>query len=209
MKALPLALVSVLLSGCILTAGLGDSNTNSTPGHERWVKRLAPFMGYVFFEHGRGGATIKDYANCTGDCATTTCAREQLACSLAGDKATLFLLAYGTNDLIYLLGSGGTLQQIVDAMQMRVDEAALGGARAYVALTPPVFCPPEGCALGITEGLVEALNALVIAHFGLENVLDFWTGFTAADFLGDGVHLTDAGQQKRAEIARAFLLVHP
>ena len=196
---------------CEIHDCLGDSNTDQT-GPPLWCQKIGGFVSYaVFVERALGGSSVTEPAvpaPCNGDPDTTRCAREQLAYAISINHPKRVTLNYGTNDLIYKFFGYVTIPQIVQAYQDRVTEAAAAGVIAYVSLTPPVFCPVGGCAYGLNEPDVEALNTALIAHFGLPNVIDAWTGFTAADFNADGIHRNQTGDTKYAHVAANFLNAH-
>lgn len=111
------------------------------------------------------------------------------------------ILAYGTNDLFY----GFTPAQTVACYQALYVTASEAGAVVFVALTPP----QPGRAPGVTEAMVEDLNARLLVAFGTRQTIDFFTGVTAASLQADGLHVTDAEQQRRAGLVYAALQAWP
>ena len=111
------------------------------------------------------------------------------------DAPDVVLLAYGTNDLMRHTSP----EQVVAATLGHVLRAREEGVDAFVALTPPA--PQLGGDFGER---VEALNALLRRAVHPDRILDFHSGFSAADF-ADTVHLDAGGQEKRARAAWAAL----
>ena len=214
-----LLLILGLLAGCPLVdvdgdrvlriACLGDSNTVAgwpTPDTTRWCERLcknlpsAPVLRsdgtfatlpVACYDDGWGGVTVTDQPVCHNS--YYACADVQMAGALA-QSADVVILAFGTNDL----RDGATPAEIVAAYKRVIAPAQQTGRLTYIALTPPMYPPPA-------DGVVEALNAALVASFDRSMLVDFYTGFTQSLFL-DSIHLNDSGQDLRAARASAALL---
>jgi lysophospholipase L1-like esterase len=109
------------------------------------------------------------------------------------------VLAFGTNDLRY----GSSPRAVARRYQALRRRAEAGGAVVYLALTPPVL-PPDPDAERIARE-VTRLNLMLRETWPSSRLLDFHTGFGPGDFESDGVHVSDAGQRKRAAVARRIL----
>lgn len=181
--------------GRIRVVCLGDSNTESPPGvAPSWCDRLGgegaalgdPRVRVV--NRGLGGATARASASVLP-------AAVPLRYALENDAPDAVLLAFGTNDV--LAGEDPpAVAAALDALALRALEA---GAEPFVALLPPVQ-PPQRDA----NEAVQRVNALLRERWSAARILDFHTGF-GPDLFEDAVHLSDAGQRRRAALAAAAL----
>lgn len=119
---------------------------------------------------------------------------------IIADVPDVAILAYGTNDL----AAGFTPCQIVECYRSLYQTLNAAGAIVFIALTPP-----EPGRVGVTEALVEDLNTQLVAAFGTRQTIDFFTGVTSDSLQADGVHVTDAEQQRRAQIVYDALAAWP
>jgi alpha-tubulin suppressor-like RCC1 family protein/lysophospholipase L1-like esterase len=179
--------------GQIRVACLGDSNTRRRRGGPRgWCGRLGdalPSDRWQVVNRGLGGATVATRASLRN-------AEGQLTYAIENDAPDAVILAFGTNDLLADVPSA----EIVDAYRSHALRIYEAGALPFVALTPPV--QPASHAL---NARVRELNGALRAAFAPERLIDFWSGFGAADFT-DALHLGDAGHERRAQAAAAVLL---
>lgn len=121
--------------------------------------------------------------------------------ALAGAPDAL-ILALGTNDLQWFDADDIAASVRSRIAKMKEFEAATSdsGAQFFVALVPPRFDEAA------PDGALDALNAAIRASWPPEQVIDFHTGFTPADFLPDGLHLVGRGHAERARRVYDVLL---
>lgn len=173
--------------GRIVVVCLGDSNTErrgSPP--ESWCDSLGELLGdrgWVTVNRGLGGATASD--------ASLRPARMQLEYALANDAPDVVIAAFGTNDLLQDV----EVERIGAAYGALWRRAAEDGVTFFAALTPPAM--PETHPL---NAKVAKLNGLLRSFIPSERLIDFASGYAAADF-ADAVHLGPSGQARRARAA--------
>lgn len=171
--------------GCV-----GDSNTSLIAGVKKWCEILRDALSdpdVAVLNVAVSGATVNPNLRFSSD------ATMQMA-EVLPQAADAVVLAFGTNDVF----QGRTPQQIHDAYVAQQATADAAGVSFYVATTPPIL-PCTSCSTPIEQG-----NDLLRATFA-GRVIEFYTGFGAEHFEGDGFHLNLAGQQLRAARALAVL----
>jgi hypothetical protein len=180
--------------GVTTVACLGDSNTFADP-KPGWCDLLGEASpGWVMSNRSWNGMSIMDFGEAYGG--FELAAGPHVDEVLTLDHPDVVILAFGTNDLKH----AATPQAIVDAYAQAKAKIEASGARCLIALTPPTF-PPDASGL---NPRIEILNAAVRERFG-DDVVDFWSGMTRADFKPDGLHVNAAGHAKRAAAARLAL----
>jgi lysophospholipase L1-like esterase len=192
--------------GRIVVACLGDSNTAPFVGF--WCESVAAeHPDITFVNYAVPGARAIGGEND---------GRAQLARAVAGEKGPapdFVVLAFLTNDI----GGVGAIsaEEAVGRVEALVDEAGALGIPAFVATVPPRFLSrPEGsgtCAPnpGATP-IIEAANVLLRERISPDWLIDFDSGFTCPeDYHLDGVHISVAGQEKRAARAAEILFAVP
>lgn len=183
----------VARDGRIAVACLGDSNTHGAPGRPRsWCERLQDRLigaspSWVTINRGQGGASAIG--------GSLRPARQQLTYTLENDAPDVVILAYGTNDLL----AGAQPQEVLVALMQHRQRARSTGAAVFIALTPPAWPASRE-----VNGPIRELNELLRTTLLESRVIDFHTGFEPGDF-DDGVHLNDAGHDRRAQVAAAVL----
>jgi lysophospholipase L1-like esterase len=176
--------------GKIVVACLGDSNTDRRwppPDTHKWCELAADRVpGWTFVNRAVSGSTVSERPGPEGWSGT------QLDTTLPHDAPDAVVLAFGTNDVRF----GRATADVVAAYRAAVARVEATRARAFVALTPPIYPPePEHAAA------LDALNAALRAGFPADRLVDFASGMTRADFGADGLHPNDDGQRKRADAA--------
>jgi lysophospholipase L1-like esterase len=180
--------------GRIVVVCLGDSNTDRRwppPDTPKWCELAAERMPeWTFINHAVSGATVTRHADprLWGD--------TQLDRAVPADAADAVVLAFGTNDV----RGGRMTADIVAAYEVAVTTIEATGARAFVALAPPIYPPEPEHA-----GALEELNRALRATFAPARLVDFHTGMGVKDFEPDGLHPNPGGQRKRAEAALRVL----
>lgn len=106
-----------------------------------------------------------------------------------------YILAFGTNDI---QNTANTPTQIIQAYKKYREHILAAGSVVYVATTPPMF--NADCTLAGDDALIRSLNRKIRRNWPTRFV-EFYEGFSCEDFAADGVHLTAAGQAKRAAAA--------
>jgi len=181
--------------GVTRVACFGDSNTTDAKGPS-WCNLLGEeFPMWVMSNRSSFGMTIVDTGATYGG--FDLAARPHLDEILTIDHPDVVILAFGTNDFF----RGAKPQAIVDAYAEAKARIERVGGRCLVALTPPTQ-PPQSPGL---DEAIRDLNARLAKAFPGE-IVDFWTGMTAADYKPDGLHVNASGQVKRAAAARRALL---
>jgi len=177
---------------------LGDSNTESSGALTRWCEKLAALIDdprFAVVNFSSAGATAIPSEN---DAAS------QVEAALHPDTPLdAAILAFGTNDtnLVHFSTDPALFDtqivSIADAIEHHATQLAAAELAVYVATTPPrwkaLFGPD-----GFNERIV-ALNGEIRARFPEAALVDFDEGFHPdPSEIGDGVHLTQRGQDKRA-----------
>ena len=106
----------------------------------------------------------------------------------------MLLIALGTNDILVARPPWQVRDDIL-ALKTRAEQAR-PGLRVLVALVPPHFLAKRDL-----EGNLGMTNALLRTALPATQLLDFFTGMGREDVGPDGVHVSPAGQAKRAEVA--------
>jgi lysophospholipase L1-like esterase len=184
--------------GEVRIACLGDSNTALVFAPRKWCEMLQDGVGargWKTFNYGCSGATITDTGRITPDGAPLYGA-PWVARARAEVAPDVVILAYLTNDVLL----GIPPRKAVAELERQYDELRAAGLRVLVALCPPFFPrePDHGAA-------VAEVNRRVRDRFPDEDVIDFFAPMLAADYADDGIHIKDAGQEKRAATALARL----
>jgi lysophospholipase L1-like esterase len=125
------------------------------------------------------------------------------AAGVNGPPADIVLLAFGTNDI----GGNGAIsaEEMADRIDTLKAAAAAEGMPQFVATIPPRFDARLESATTCTENVlstpvIEAANALIRERTDPSWLVDFDSGFTCpADIFPDGVHMSAAGVEKRAD----------
>ena len=171
--------------GCV-----GDSNTSLVSGLKKWCEIIRDGFSdpdFAVINVAVNGATVNPNLRFTSD------ATMQMA-EVLPQAPDVLVLAFGTNDVF----QGRTPQQIHDAYVALQPVADAAGVPFYVATTPPIIgCP--NCTTPIEQG-----NGMLRTTFA-GRVIEFYTGFGAAEFSPDNYHLNSVGQQLRAERALEVL----
>ncbi len=177
---------------------LGDSNTQSSGVLTRWCEKLAALIDdphFAVVNFSSAGATAIPSEN---DAVSQV--ESALLLEMPLDAA---ILAFGTNDtnLVYFSTDPALFDtqivSIADAIEQHATRLRSAGLSVYVATAPPrwkaLFGPD-----GFNERIV-ALNEELRARFPDTALIDFDAGFHPdPSEIGDGVHLTQRGQDKRA-----------
>lgn len=189
---------------------LGDSNTESSNTLTRWCEKLADLIKdprFVIVNFAVAGATAISSGN---DAAIQVDAALDPSAHL--DAA---ILAFGTNDTNLVNFSADPalfetqITAIADAIEQHAARLSAAGTSVYVATTPPrwkaLFGPD-----GFNERIV-ALNDEIRARFPESAQIEFYDGFHPdTSEIGDGVHLNQRGQDKRAwralRVLRRYLI---
>jgi len=181
--------------GVTRVACLGDSNTAAVP-YPSWCDLLGESSpGWVMSNRSAGGMTIMDFGATYGG--FVLAAAPHVDEMLTLDKPDVVILAFGTNDL----WRWAPPKKIVEAYAETKARIERAGVRCLIALTPPTK-PPQPPAL---NDAIRDLNERLRKAFPSE-IVDFWSGISADDIKPDGLHMTTAGQTKRAAAAREALL---
>ncbi len=213
MSRAALVAVALALAGCKLVA-LGDSNTcYARPcGPNNWpsiLQRHVWWRGWQVVNRGLAGMTAGRILHAGLDIRTTTdgytFAAYHLERLLDEEKlarrcrwlvvpafAPVVVLALGTNDVT--VHDGDTVANDILALKTRIEEVA-PCVRVFVGLVPPLTHAPR-------DAEIARANAVLRARVPPERIVDFQTGFGAADLTEDGAHFTPEGQAKRAEAVR-------
>lgn len=209
--------------GEVVVACLGDSNTQSDwqagaaggfPASRGWCERLeALFGGRVRTVNlGVGGATAMLNSELpVGNDEATFDARGQFRIALQKYRPDIFLLAFGTNDLLERYSTRP--KEVVMLYRELWLEARSEDLLLLVATVPAVQVPEQvrqAFRFSRGGGLhrqadIETANRLIHASFPERLIVDFGSGFAPDDFL-DRVHLNANGQEKRARTARQAIL---
>jgi lysophospholipase L1-like esterase len=180
--------------GTLAIVCIGDSNTAAgwpTPSTQRWCEMAATMLADT--THGCPWPRLS-WRNVALGGATATRPREQwpwgpwYVAQARASGAELILAAFGTNDL---------QRQRRRPAQVALAHAKLARDAApiplVVALVPPYLASDGG-----VPHVVDETNALLRAHVAPDRLLDFATGFDRTSLAPDGIHLTEAAQQRRA-----------
>lgn len=115
----------------------------------------------------------------------------------------IVILAFGTNDVrADWLGGPWTPNQIIHFYKKYRQRAIATGATVYIATTPPIY-NTDG-TLSAYDATIRSLNAKIRGNWP-SKYIEFYDGFTVADFQLDGLHLNASGQAKRAAAAAAVI----
>lgn len=181
------------LAGCTVVA-VGDSNTCGNldgcgPQADSWLTRMTLPAFWRTNNRGVGGLAARDAMPhveaaiaahpCTG--AVPFAAR------------TRVVLALGTNDLVgdaTGIGTGLAVLALYDRLR------AVPCLETYVATIPP--------RLDVAEAVRRSANALIRLRVPADHVIPFGDE-PVSDLDASGVHITEAGRQRRAEMAQAVL----
>ncbi len=102
----------------------------------------------------------------------------------------IVVIAVGTNDT-FLGPPDDQIALEVLALAARIAEVA-PCTRTFIGLMPPVKQPAQAAK-------IEQENAILRARVPADRLIDLYTGFGPDDLESDGVHMTLAAQQKRAD----------
>ncbi len=173
--------------GRLSVACLGDSNTETAEKRPTsWCELLRarlPAEGWRVVNRGMGGATA------------TGSAAQQLAYALDHDSPDVVIASFGTNDLLARVPP----QRVLEAFERLRLTALADGVAFFAALLPRARGEHR------INADVERANALLRERFAASRVVDFASAPQAGDY-ADAVHMSAAGQRRRAERARAALL---
>jgi lysophospholipase L1-like esterase len=203
-----------LLAGCVwdvngdgqvVVACLGDSNSAFPFG--MYCEQLAvQYPEIVFVSYAVPGSRA------IGGTDDGLSQIAEAAAGVNGPPADVVLLAFGTNDI----GGGGvSATEVADRIDTLNAAAADAGMPALVATLPPRFlsradgsttCTPNAVATPI----IEATNALLRERIDPTWLVDFDSGFVCpTHFFPDGVHMSAAGVELRAERAAEAIFYVP
>jgi len=172
---------------------MGDSNTGLGASTEKWCEKLDTLITDPSFEIRNVGCSSATAVwrppHPIVPCGTNSYTHMKNAMNAAVDAV---VVAYGTNDHFF----GYTPENVLDVYLEHQATVTALGMGFYVFTTPFRF---NNAAL---QALNDELNVLISATFTSEEIIDVHTGFTFnPDYSWDGLHFSDAGQQKRAERA--------
>ena len=173
--------------GRIVVVCVGDSNTDdsqSPPDHKMWCTRFARPRKWLVINVARARAGAEPAASFNGPA--------QLHRGLAA-RPDAVAIALGTNDIQV----GRTVAQVIGYIDALAKDVSAAGAVPWVATIPPRY---GGIFVPVHETIRQEVNAALRREFP-RTLLEFDTGFDRHDLLPDGVHLTDAAQEKRATVA--------
>lgn len=221
-KLLLICALSLLLPGAARATIVcnGDSNTQSgwqswypNGRADGWCERVAVELGEATVNRGVGASSISDTGFYWGGnlplwggyYVDLEVAGTDPFAAFATDGFFLqqpiyspfavpdvFVFAWGTNDITY----GYTPRQVITAYKKYRQHVIATGATVYIATTPPQF-NADG-TLSAKDALIRDLNQRIRGNWP-QRYVEFYVGFTADDFTADGIHVTAAGQAKRAQ----------
>lgn len=173
--------------------GLHDPGTPGSP-------LSYPFKLWTVLTTTYTSQTISVYnAGLGGEAVATSGARERFLQMLRTHTPQLVILMHGTNDL-----NGGTERGvIIGAMEELIGDAQARGVTVFLSsvprMLPDVGNPPKGSAYARVPNYNEDLRRMAIEE-GVTFV-DIYPHITDAMISPlDGLHLTQAGNQKLAEV---------
>lgn len=196
-----LGLAALSLSGCLTISAVYDSNGDPAtppPTVDKWCEKIS-------------GATIACVNRSLGGGSATGCANsmETTFAQALADSSTAIVMGLGTNDLgIWPSCAGTTPEAVVAALEAFEGRAEAANKTLWVATILPIANTTDQWAIDwntridTANGLIRTTFAHVIeAHeaFVVHGVPD------ASQFRADGVHLTDAGEQRLADVIREAL----
>jgi lysophospholipase L1-like esterase len=187
----------------LVVACLGDSNSLSAGEPPSWIGLLReslPSASYKLNSYATSGA-----AACRLDGLPN--AWDQLEAALLDGPPDLVFLAFGTNDIAWMLTRGGRrredLRGIVREYQALAAVVELAGAAAVIGLTP---CPaPNRPSITDRAAMTRSLNEYIRSAFPKELVLDFETASSDPSDLDGDIHLSGLGQARRAALVTEWL----
>jgi lysophospholipase L1-like esterase len=181
--------------GRVVVACVGDSNTDELlplRGGPKWCTVLGAAPDRVVVNLAIGGAFARPGADWDGP------GQVRRAWAYHPDAV---VIALGTNDVRV----GRSADAVIAALEDLEHRALAFSVAVWVATIPPNYEPGWDST---REGVRRVVNA-TLRSIHPTSTLEFDEGFDRADFTRDGLHLSAAGQARRARIAAACLFPSP
>jgi lysophospholipase L1-like esterase len=175
--------------GQIVVACLGDSNTSGVQvGVVSWCTKLDELVQptAAFLSYGVPGATVSNVQS------PNNLSSQLVFAAGTPQIPDLYLIAGGTNDIIFKDASS----QVVSGITSLMAEAVSKGAKVAVLKVLPVFDPIQNAATFMTT--IKRVNNEIAAAVPSAQLIDGGASFGSDKFLSDGLHLNQTGQNARA-----------